>query len=69
MFSDKLLEQRVTEPQRLVELETYKGWAFVAFTAVMLFLILRDILRREARKMEELKSADALTRLHNERCR
>jgi two-component system cell cycle sensor histidine kinase/response regulator CckA len=66
LFSDRLLGKLVTEPHRLIELETYKGWAFVTFTGVMLFLILRDILRREARKMEELKSADALTRLHNE---
>ena len=66
LYSDKLLAEFVTEKERLMELETYKGWAFVAFTGLMLFLILRDILLREARKMEELKTADALTRLQNE---
>ena len=65
LFSDKLLGQLVSEKGRLVELETYKGWAFVAFTGVMLFFILRDILLREAHKIRELKTADSLTRLQN----
>ena len=66
LLSDRLLAKFVTEPHRLLDVEIYKGWAFVAFTGVMLFFILRDILLREAHKIRELEHSDALTRLQNE---
>jgi|GEM_PF-616098 len=66
LFSDRLLIQLIPDKERLIQLETYKGWAFVAFTGLMLFLIMRQLLHREAQKIAELKKAEALTRLQNE---
>jgi PAS domain S-box-containing protein len=66
LFSDRLLTELIPDKERLMQLETYKGWVFVAFTAVMLFLILQQFLHREAQKIAELKKAEALTRLQNE---
>jgi len=66
LFSDRLLEEFIPDQQRLMQMEVYKGLAFVAFTALMLFLIMRQLLHREAQKIAELKMADALTRLQNE---
>jgi PAS domain S-box-containing protein len=65
-FSDRVLDEFITDKDRLLQLETYKGWAFVAFTGLMLFLIMRQLLHREAQKIAELKKADELTRLQNE---
>ncbi len=66
LFSDRLLGELVPDKNRLMELETYKGWAFVGFTGIMLYLIMRQLVQREAHKIDELKKAEALTRLQNE---
>ena len=66
LFSDNFLNEQIRDKERLMQLETYKGWAFVGFTGVMLFLIMRQLLHREALKIAELKKAEALTRLQNE---
>ena len=66
LFSDRLLMELIHDRERMARLETYKGWAFVAFTGVMFFFILQQLLAREAQKIKELKKAQALTRLQNE---
>ena len=66
LFSDRLLMELIHDQERMAQLETYKGWAFVAFTGVMFFFILHQLLEREAQKIKELNKAQALTRLQNE---
>ena len=66
LFSDRLLNDLISDKERLVQLETYKGWAFVGFTGLMLYLIMQRLLHREAQKIAELQKAEALTRLQNE---
>ena len=66
LFSDRLLEHFIKDRQELTWLEIIKGWAFVVFTAALLYFIMRRLLRREARKIEELKAAEALTLLQKE---
>jgi PAS domain S-box-containing protein len=66
LFSDRVLDDLIQDKERLLQLETYKGWAFVAFTGLLLFLIMQQLLQREAQKIADLKKADELTRLQNE---
>ena len=66
LFSDRLLDNLISDKERLLQLEIYKGWGFVAFTGLMFFLIMQQLLHRESQKIAELKKADALTRLQNE---
>ena len=66
LFSDRILGDFVKDKQELVRMEIYKGWFFVMFTAAMLFLIVQHLLRRESKKIEELKQADTLTRLQQD---
>jgi PAS domain S-box-containing protein len=40
-FSDRLLPSFTPDPHLLAWLQTYKGWAFVAFTALLLYWLVR----------------------------
>jgi PAS domain S-box-containing protein len=40
-LSDSLLDAWVTDPAAIYRLQTYKGWAFVAASALVIFLLLR----------------------------
>jgi PAS domain S-box-containing protein len=52
-LSDRIVEMFVTDPHKLTVLQTYKGWFFVAATAVLLALVVR----REFQHREEAESA------------
>ena len=69
LFSDWLLGEFVANRKQLTHLEIYKGWLFVLFTGLMLFIIIRRLLLRESQKIAELKKAEALTRLQKRHCR
>lgn len=45
LFSDRLLADMVRDPAALTRLQTYKGWAFVAASALVIFLLLRRELK------------------------
>lgn len=45
-FSDLALEISVRDPQRILDLQTYKGFAFVGVTALILFYVLHRIFQR-----------------------
>jgi two-component system, cell cycle sensor histidine kinase and response regulator CckA len=66
LFSDRLLSELVRDRERLAQLEIYKGWFFVAFTAILFFLILRQMLASEQRRGRQLQQAEALTNLQRE---
>lgn len=52
LFSDKILASLMEDPQLLTRLQTYKGWGFVAVTALLVYgLISRYV--SEIRKSEE----------------
>ncbi|MDA3874913.1 MAG: PAS domain S-box protein, partial [Kiritimatiellae bacterium] len=40
-YSDRALSLLVAEPQRVIQLSVYKGFAFVSLTAVLIYLMLR----------------------------
>jgi PAS domain S-box-containing protein len=46
LFSDKALEAFVSDRTSITMLQTYKGWAFVSVTAVLLYAALHGQLRR-----------------------
>jgi PAS domain S-box-containing protein/putative nucleotidyltransferase with HDIG domain len=50
LFSDRLLNALVREPDLLTRFQTYKGWGFVAVSASLIYLLLRHdpYLRRQA---------------------
>lgn len=50
--SDRMLARIVQDPVRLTTLQTYKGWAFVAVTALLLFLFLWGVFRLRRRFRE-----------------
>ena len=41
LFSDKLLGVIITDPSKFSEFQTYKGWFYVLFTAVLLYFLIR----------------------------
>ncbi|RUO20821.1 hypothetical protein CWE08_06890 [Aliidiomarina iranensis] len=61
LYSDRLLAGFVQDPATLTQLQTYKGWAFVVFTGLILFFMLFSALRRE----RALSERDGLTQLLN----
>ncbi len=77
LFSDRILAAMVSDPHRYAEIQTYKGWFYVAATSVLFGLFAFTELRRAAelrikqerseRKVEEmLKEKDVLLReLHH----
>ncbi|TGG95039.1 sensor domain-containing diguanylate cyclase [Natronospirillum operosum] len=48
-LSDWLLQQWVADPERLTQLQTFKGWGFVIVTSLALFAIMLHFLRITAR--------------------
>ncbi|HEY9070877.1 MAG TPA: ATP-binding protein [Candidatus Ozemobacteraceae bacterium] len=42
LLSDRVVTMITADPDRLTFLQTYKGWGYVLFTAVLLFLVLRS---------------------------
>lgn len=70
LFSDKILEKLVGSTEVLSQLQTYKGWFFVSFTAFLLYLLIKneitkkdkiesdlEIAKNKAEESDQLKSA------------
>lgn len=55
LLSDKLLEALVTGPADFARISTYKGWAFVLVTALLLAYLLRVQLRKRRRAFARLE--------------
>lgn len=60
--SDRLLEALVRDPDRLTLLQTYKGWAFVAGSTLLLFWAARRELRARERAEEAERRGASLHR-------
>jgi len=62
-FSDKVLDLIIAEKEVLTEVQTYKGWFFVVFTAFVLYVFLRRYFMKlrkvegKASENEKLKNA------------
>lgn len=63
IFSDKFLLTITGDQEKLTQLQTYKGWFYVAATSFLLFFLVKNHLKRlrkaeaEAKKSNELKTS------------
>jgi PAS domain S-box-containing protein len=55
LLSDRALSILVSDPSRIEQLQTYKGWGFVVVTALALYLILSQEARRLQRAQANLE--------------
>ncbi|WP_163323075.1 sensor histidine kinase [Draconibacterium mangrovi] len=60
IFSDRFLLSVTSNQEILTKFQTYKGWFYVAATAVLLFLLLKSHLRKLRKAEEEAKKSNAL---------
>ena len=54
LLSDSLLAAFVTDPETITRIQTYKGWGFVAASALLIFLLLRHELKLRNNTEDEL---------------
>jgi len=66
LFSDRVLILLVTDTERLERLQTYKGWAFVTVTALLLYGMLHTQLSRWMEEAAARKQAQEALRLSEE---
>jgi PAS domain S-box-containing protein len=59
-FSDKLLTGLTTDYEILVNLQTYKGWGFVAITSVLLYILINEYSSQILSSEESLKRSEEL---------
>lgn len=57
LFSDRLLRSIAGSAESLSHFQTYKGWFFVTITAVLLFLLIRNEIKKKNRIEAELLKA------------
>jgi PAS domain S-box-containing protein len=56
--SDRVLELLVQDPHRLSTLQTYKGWAFVVASALLVYLTIQRELRKGLRTDQALRESE-----------
>lgn len=56
LFSDRLVQVVTTDPAWMTGLSILKGWAFVAVTATMLFLMVRRLVARVAHREAQFRT-------------
>ena len=62
LFSDQVIARLAATPATLSWLQTVKGWGFVAVTALLLYLLLARLLRRQDRLTADLRASERLFR-------
>ncbi len=67
LLSDEVLHALVTNAEAQHRLEVYKGWAFIGVTAILLFVILRQQLRRWEREATARRQAEEALNQSQER--
>ena len=69
LLSDRALAILIVTQRVSIEAEVYKGWAFVAVTALLLYLTLRNQLRTEEKETAGRKEAEAALQRNEEQYR
>lgn len=57
-FSDSILSIVVSDPKKLMEYSIFKGWAFISFTAVLLFFLVRKSFKQHSEFEDSLKMSE-----------
>ncbi len=60
--SDRILEALIADPHRMTMVQTYKGWAFVAASTLLLFAAVRREWRGREKVEGELRASETLHR-------
>lgn len=60
LFSDRLILFISNDPQELAHIQTYKGWFFILFTAILLYLMIRLMLRAQEKSAMALRQSEEL---------
>ncbi|MBT1064729.1 bifunctional diguanylate cyclase/phosphodiesterase [Bowmanella sp. Y26] len=60
LFSDQALQSTITDLALMTQLQTYKGWLYVAVNALLLYWLIREALKR----FERQDQRDPLTNLY-----
>jgi len=55
IFSDRLLNSVISDPELITEIQTFKGWFYVVVTGIFFFLVLRKHLNRLRETETELQ--------------
>jgi PAS domain S-box-containing protein len=55
LLSDRLLAAMVSDPQKMITIQTYKGWAFVAASTLLLYVAVKHEFRGRRRVEETLQ--------------
>jgi PAS domain S-box-containing protein len=63
LFSDRLLAAVVSDISQLNAIQTYKGWGFVACSAMLIFLLLRNDMRAHEAIERKLDESEARLRM------
>ena len=58
LFSDRLLYFISSDPQQLINLEIYKGWAFIGVTALLLYSLINRSMKEQKRITEILNRSE-----------
>lgn len=58
IVSDRLLGALVSDPIRLTEIQTYKGWLFVAASSLLIYVSISSVLRTRAKAEEALRESE-----------
>ncbi len=67
LFSDRITSHLSNDKEMITLISTYKGWCYITIVAVILFLLLRNALKKVGQaKNELLKSYEELTATHEE---
>lgn len=69
LFSDKAILQIASTPSQLTEIQTYKGWFYVAITATLLFFLLQQAARRQRKMLGDLKKSQQELKINQQNYR
>jgi len=57
-FSDSILAIVIPDPKKFTEYSIFKGWAFISFTAILLFFLVRKTFKQHAKFQDSLKTSE-----------
>ncbi len=63
LFSDQLLESLVHNTEELTRFQNYKGWAYVAASAILIYFLLRQYLQLQKKTEAQLHKSEERLRL------
>ncbi len=63
MLSDKVLEMLISDPGKIVQISMYKGWFYVACTAVLLYVLIDSSIKEIKNSRNEIRISEERYRM------